>query len=435
MERFITKKLIAWKNQHSRKPLILRGARQVGKTWAVNDFGKSYFEGGVHVVDLEKHPDWHRIFEIDLVPERILSELEILLNARIQAERDLLFFDEVQSCPRALMALRYFYENYPELHVIAAGSLLEFAMKEISFPVGRVQFLNLLPMCFAEFLIATGKDRAAELILSPYEKQSENIHQMLLEELRRYFFIGGMPECVKVFAESGRMREAFDIQSDLIRTFREDFAKYAPYSDKRCLNGVLSSTARMVGKQIIYSHLVEGFTNPTIKKAFDLLCMAQVIHKVLAADPSGLPLGASASERKFKAIMVDIGLMHSLCGLPVDVEYRKSDLLAIYQGAMAEQFVGQELLAAGQPELYYWAREAKNSTAEVDFLINKQGRIYPVEVKSGTSGRLRSLHLLLDSHSKIPHGYVLSSQAYAELPDQKLTFLPLYYAYYTGMFE
>ena len=429
MERLITKKLLAWKDQRNRKPLMLRGARQVGKTWSVIDFGKRCFEGTVHVVDLEQRPDWHRVFEENLVTARILSELEILLNARIVPGRDLLFLDEIQSCPRAIMALRYLYESCPELHVIAAGSLLEFAARDISFPVGRVQFLNMSPMNFVEFLMATGKTMAAEVVLSPPEKQPDSVHTMLLDELRRYLFVGGIPECVQAYVRTGRIRDAFDVQAELAHAFRQDFSKYAPYSDKRCLNAVFSSTAKNVGGQIKYTRLAEGYANPTIKKAFDLLCLAQVIRKVPSTTPAGLPLGASASERKFKALMVDIGLMQHLCGLPVDVEYAKADLLGIYQGAMAEQFVGQELVSAGQSELYYWARSAKSSTAEVDFLIVTHGRIRPVEVKSGASGRLRSLHLLLESYPNCRPGYVFSCAPYAELPGQKLVFLPLYYAY------
>ncbi|OPX24426.1 MAG: hypothetical protein B1H02_03510 [Candidatus Latescibacteria bacterium 4484_107] len=195
------------------------------------------------------------------------------------------------------------------------------------------------------------------------------------------------------------------------------------------MNAVLSSTAQRVGQQIKYAHLTEGYSNPTIKKAFDLLCLAQVIRKVASATPSGLPLGASASARKFKALMVDIGIMQHLCGLPVDVEYKKSDLLSIYRGALAEQFVGQELVAAGHHELYYWAREARSSRAEVDFLMVLDGRIYAIEVKSGASGRLRSLHLLLQTYPNCGPGYVFSCAPYSELPEQKLVFLPLYYVY------
>ena len=208
MNRLVTDKLIAWKNQVRRKPLIIRGARQVGKTWSVVDFGRRHFEGAVHVVDLEKHPEWYRIFAGDLVARSMLSELEIFLNARIVPGKDLLFIDEIQSCPRALTALRYLYEESPELHVIAAGSLLEFAVRDISFPVGRVQFLEMHPMNFAEFLMATGKDRAADIMLSPPDRQPDSVHAMLLEEVRRYMFVGGMPECVATYAETGRMRDA-----------------------------------------------------------------------------------------------------------------------------------------------------------------------------------------------------------------------------------
>lgn len=429
MERLITKKLQSWKGQSKRKPMILRGARQVGKTWVVVNFGQKFFEGRVHVVDLERNPDWHRIFEVNLDASRIISELEILLNHRIVPGKDLLFFDEVQSCPRAIMALRYFYEELPELHVIAAGSLLEFAFSDISFPVGRVQILNIYPLSFLEFLLAAGKKLAAEIVQAAPVTQQDSVHRMLLEEVRKYMFVGGMPECVLAYIRTGSMRDAIEIQADLVNTFREDFFKYAPFSDKRCLNAVFTAISRNIGNQIKYSNLAEGFTNPTIKKAFDLLCLAQVVRKVPAASPAGLPLGASASERKFKALMMDVGVMQHLCGMPVKFEYAKSDLLAIYQGALAEQFVGQELLAAYQEEVHYWARDAKSSTAEVDFLVVVGGKIYPVEIKSGTSGRLRSLHLLLQTYPNCPAGYVFSMAPYSRLPEQKLIFLPLYYVY------
>jgi len=432
MERFITKKLVAWKDQERRKPLIVRGARQTGKTWSIIDLGKNYFEGPVHVVDLEQHPDWHRIFDKDLVVSRILSELEIFLNARIVPGKDLLFFDEIQSCPRAIMALRYFYEECPELHVISAGSLLEFVLKDFPFPVGRVQFLNMSPMNFSEFLQASGKSVAAEIVQSPPVKQPENIHAMLLDELRKFMFVGGMPECVKEYSSTSSMREAFRIQTELVDGYRQDFAKHAPYSDKRYLNSVLISVARNVGQRVKYSRLAEGVTNPTIKKAFDLLCLIQLVRKIPSTSPTGLPLGALASERKFKALMLDLGLMQHLCGMSFDIEFTRRDLLAIYRGALAEQFVGQELLSAGQGDLYYWAREAKSSSAEVDFLTVRNGQIHPVEVKSGASGRLKSLHLFLRTYPDCPTGYVFSCANYSELPEQKLIFIPIYYTYSVG---
>ncbi len=433
MKRFIIDRLRDWKSQDRRKPLILRGARQVGKTWAVREFGRKHFDGRVHLIDLEKRPDWHRVFEGNLVAEQMLSEMEILIDARITPGSDLLFLDEIQSCPRAITALRYFYEECPQLHVIAAGSLLEFAIKDTPFPVGRLQFMNMGPMCFAEFLLALGKHRAAEVVLSEPAAQPESIHRMLLDELRRYLFVGGMPECVQAYADSGKMRDAFEVQDELASAYREDFSKYAPYADKRCLNTVFSSVSRSVGRQIKYERLAEGWSNPAIRRAFDLLCLAQVVRKVPAASPAGLPLGASASARKFKALMVDVGLMQHLCGMPVDVEYAKTDLLDVHEGALPEQFVGQEFVAAGQDELHYWARQAKNSTAEVDYLVAVGGRIYPVEVKSQAAGRLRSLHMLLKQYPSCPSGHVFSCAPYSELPEQKLVFTPLYYAYRQGL--
>lgn len=429
MKRQITSKLRDWKTNKNRKPLILKGARQVGKSYSVIDFGNKYFEGSVHVINLEKHPDWHSVFESNLDALRIISDFEILLNTRIETGKDLLFFDEIQACPKAIAALRYFYEQVPKLHVIAAGSLLEFALKDIPVPVGRLQLMNMYPMSFAEYLEANEKFKLAELILASPQKLSESIHKMLTDEVRRYFFIGGMPECVKTYSDTHKMKDVFDIQADLVNTYRQDFSKYAPYSDKRCLNSVLSSCTKKVGLQTKYSRLAEGFSNPTIKKAYDLLSTARLIRKVSSASPAGLPLAATASERKFKTIILDIGLMTYLSGLPVQTEFNKLNLLSVFNGALAEQFVGQEFIAAGQNVLYYWSRDAKNSNAEVDYLLEKSGKIIPVEVKSGVSGRLRSLHLLLDTYNNCENAYVFSDAKFNKLPEQKLTFMPLYFAY------
>lgn len=433
MERLFQANLEQWRVSRNRKPLIVRGARQVGKSYTIIEFGKTRFKGQIHVVDLEKHPDWHRIFQRNLDPVRIVNELEMILNAKISPGRDLLFFDEIQAAPRAMMALRYFYESLPELHVVAAGSLLEFAMKEISFPVGRVNLMQMTPMNFYEFLSATGKEKMAGIIRSTPEKLPETLHSELLESLRQYMFIGGMPECVKRWSDSASMADVFAIQSDLAGTYRQDFSKYAPHADKQALNNVLSTVAGNIGHQIKYTQLSDQFTGPTNKKAFDLLQTARVIHKVSAASPASLPMEASVSEKKFKALMVDIGLIHSLLGFRPGSEYGKSDLLSIFNGALAEQFVGQEFISTGLEKPYYWSRKAKSSSAEVDYLIPGNRKICPVEVKGGPSGKLRSMHILLQSYPHIEQGYVLSTALYGKLPDQKLTFLPLYYAF--GLME
>lgn len=427
MKRFIERQLEDWKNSPRRKPLIMRGLRQVGKTWSVKAFGKSCFDETI-VVDLERNPGWQSVFAGDLNASRICSELEILTGNKLRPGKTLLFIDEIQSAPRAITALRYFYEEMPELHVIAAGSLLEFALADISVPVGRIQFLHMYPLCFAEFLEAVGNKEAAAAVLSPPGPVSEAVHDYLIAELRKYFFVGGMPEAVKSYCDSGSLREAFDVQKELIETYRMDFAKYAPHSDKLCLNNVLTTLSQSVGKQIKYARLADGYSNPTLKKAFELLCLAGIVRKVSSANPAVMPLGASASSGIFKTIMADIGLMQALSGMAVDQEYARKDLLQLYRGAMAEQFVGQEMLMAQQGELYYWDRQAKSSMAEVDFLAAVNGAVHPVEVKSGVSGSLKSLHLYLQNFGSSANGLVFSMRPYLEQTDANITFMPLYFA-------
>ena len=428
MLRFIDNDLRRWQKSTRRKPLILRGARQVGKTWSIKEFGKNRFES-LALVDLERNQSLRKLFDGDLKVTRICSDLEVLLQQKITPGKTLLFFDEIQACPRAITALRYFYEKMPELHVVAAGSLLEFALEESSFPVGRVQFLNLYPLCFAEYLEAIGNGAAATAVQGNPAEISPAVHELLREELKRYFFIGGMPAAVKAYLENNSLRDAFEVQQEIAESYRMDFAKYTPRVDRFCLDSVFTSLSQHIGQQIKYARLGKGYSNPTLKKSFDALCLAQVARRIPSVDPSGLPLGATASAKVFKALMLDIGLMRYLSGMPNDIEYAKSDLLAIYRGTMAEQFVGQEMLAAQQGTLYYWEREAKNSSAEVDYLAVLNGKIHPVEVKSGATGSLRSLHLFLATYPECGKALVFSDRPYADLPEQKITFLPLYSAF------
>ncbi|MDD5658042.1 MAG: AAA family ATPase [Elusimicrobia bacterium] len=428
MKRLIETNLIEWKNSKQRKPLIVRGARQVGKTHSIKEFGQRFFKSFVNL-DLEKRRDLHGLFSGDLTAARLLSQLELALEHRIVPGETLLFLDEIQTCPRAIMALRYLYEERPGLHVVAAGSLLEFALSEISFPVGRVQFFEMQPMTFAEYLQALGKERAAIEVLSPPKALPAPLHALLLDDLRNYFLVGGMPASVRAFAETGSVRQALEVQADLCETFRQDFPKYAPRADADCLEAVWEGAARGLGGQVLYTRLAEGHAHTTNHRAFDLLRKARLLTKVLAANPSSLPLGASASTRRFKTLLVDIGMWRHLCGGGIEHELRRGDLLDVRRGAAAEQFVGQELRAAQGSDPYYWSRESRGSTAEVDFLSVAGGKVYGVEVKSGASGRLRSLHMLLASYPAMAGGRVLSTQPYAELPEQKLSFLPLYYAY------
>ena len=394
----------------------------------MKDFGKKRFES-LALADLERNPPLRRLFEGDLNAARICSDLEVFLRQKITPGKTLLFFDEIQACPRAITALRYFYEEMPELHVAAAGSLLEFALKEASFPVGRIQFLNLYPLCFAEYLEATGNPAAATAVLGNPADISPAVHELLRDELKRYFFIGGMPAAVEAYRENRSLRDAFEVQGEIAESYRMDFANYTPQVDRYCLDSVFTSLAQSVGQQIKYSRLGDGYSNLTLKKAFDALCLAQVARRIPSVDPSGLPLGTRASAKIFKALMLDMGLMRYLSGMPDDIEYAREDLLTIYRGAIAEQFVGQEMLVSQQGKLYYWNRQAKNSSAAVDYLAVIDGRIHPVEVKSCATGSLRSLHLYIGSYPECGKALVFSDRPYSDLPEQNIKFIPLYSTY------
>lgn len=424
MNRLIDSHLLLWFLDHNRKPLIVRGARQVGKSWSITEFGKR-FKGGIHTINLEQRPDWHAVFDPNLDAKRIVSEFEVLLNRRIVPGMDLLFFDEIQACPKAIQSLRYFYEQLPGLHVISAGSLLEFALHEIPFPVGRVQMMDMYPMNFTEYLEANGQTGLKDLLQEKPRLLSTPIHQKLLDELRTYFAVGGMPACVSHYLESGSILSVRNLQQDLMATFRQDFLKYTPFVNTQCLQEVLTSSAQQVGQQISYTKLSPNFTGPTNKKAFDLLTTSKVLHKAPAVSPLALPLSGQVNSKKFKAVFLDIGMLTALRGINVDYT---GDYHGLFKGSIAEQFVGQELVASQKGEVYYWVRETRNSQSEIDYLISDNAEIKPIEVKSGASGRMRSLHRILAEHPFLTRGYVLSEQPYAELPDQKLVYLPIYYA-------
>jgi uncharacterized protein len=426
MKRLAEQQVLNWKNSSRRKPLIIRGARQVGKTWLVENFLARQFDGFIKI-DFEKRRDIHTYFDGDLDPKTILPYLE-LEAGRIIAGKTLLFFDEIQACPRAIMALRYFYEQMPELHVVAAGSLLEFAFGEISVPVGRVQYLYMHPMTFYEYLLAMGKESMARFTLKHPSQVAPEIQKKILSELKSYFFVGGMPECVKAYRDSNSMLEAFSVQSEILDSYRDDFSKYTPKIDTTCLDAVFLNVARSIGEQLKYSRLNAEHSGQVNHRALDLLVKARVVYKIPACDPSGMPLGATANQKKFKAVVLDIGLLQRICQVPVELELKQENLLAMYRGVLAEQFVAQELLAKSGGELYYWAREARGSSAEVDYLAVRKGQIYPVEVKSGAGGSLKSLHFMLGKYPDCPRGIVLYSGTYTELPDQKITFMPLYLA-------
>ncbi|NQT85709.1 ATP-binding protein [bacterium] len=427
MRRFIDEKLLTWRDSPYRKPLILRGARQVGKTYSVLSFGRKHFSDVV-CVNLERDVECHEAFSRSLAPDHVVSRLESTTGKAITPGRTLLFLDEIQACPRAVTALRYLYEELPELHVVAAGSLLQFALGETGVPVGRVTFMDLHPMTFVEYLWAVGNRIAADRLMEDTSGLTSVAHDHLMDELRMFCFVGGMPAAVLAYGESHSLHRTSAVHRDICASYRQDFSKYSPRVDPHCLDMVFRSTMQFVGRQLQYTQLATDVSHRTIRRAFDALCKARVIRRVRSVTALGHPPLAAAS-RRFKAIALDIGLWQHMSGVRHDVDYDKVDLLDIHRGAMAEQFVGQEIVAAQDSDLFYWTRAARSSTAEVDYLAVVDGEILPIEVKSGATGRLRSMHRVLADHPDCPGGLVFSSRPYAELPDERLTFLPLYYAY------
>ena len=426
MERYVFSDLKDWIKKFRRKPLLLRGARQVGKTWLVDKLAQQEFTNYVKV-DFEENSELASLFNGDLNPQKICAELELRTGVDIIEGKTLLFFDEIQICPGAIMALRYFYEKMPDLHVIAAGSLLEFVYSEISFPVGRIQFLEIQPMNFSEFLFALNYDKAAKICNKPVVRVSESTHEFLLEQLRIYWLVGGMPECIKEYMNTKSIKMAAEVQDEICETYRMDFNKYKPKTDINCLNTVFSGIVANVGQQIKYTGLAKDFTIPTIKKAYESLSLAHIARKVKSVSSPGIPLEVYSSGKKFKNLFLDIGLMNRIMGIDYNKMLNHKNLLAIYRGQLAEQFVGQEIVSVTKKQLYYWARDSKNSNAEIDYLLLSDGKLIPIEVKDGPSGKLRSLHLYRDNYNP-PLSVVFHAGQMGILENEKIVFLPLYFA-------
>ena len=424
MHREIIHQLQNWKSQKKRKPLIINGARQVGKSWIVKYFGEKFYSGNIHIINFEKRRNIHSIFDVDFDVNRILSELELLLNITFNKKEDLIFFDEIQTCPSALVALRYFYEDAPDVHLIAAGSLLDFEFRNIPYPVGRVQTLNMHPMTFYEFLVAKGKDKIAALLKSPDSPTSPTIQSTLYNELQQYFVIGGMPECVSEYLENSNMENVHQLQDELLYSFSRDFKKYQPLVNNDCLNDILLNSSKRIGNQTIYSKLSDRFSNPTIKKGVEVLIKARLLHKVTNVSVSGLPL--STSGNRFKLFYLDIGLLMRKSNFRYEEDFLSRNLIASYKGGLAEQFVAQQMIATQTDPLSYWSNTKPGTSSEVDFIIVRKGEILPIEVKFGKSGALKSLHILLNTQNHISKAIVLSQSQQGEV--DKISFVPIFHA-------
>lgn len=431
MFRRISIDLQGWLHRKDRRPLLLRGARQVGKTWLARNLAKQE-ELELVEVNFELRPDAKQAFR-NLQPEEILKNLAFLGFPVPKAGTSLLFFDEIQECPAAIAAMRYFYELMPDLAVLATGSLLEFAMEsgEFSLPVGRVDTLWVHPMGYAEFLRAKGNETLASSVesLDPDEPLPEVAHRKAIEELRDYLFCGGMPAAVQALAADHDVEACRRAHLSILQSYRQDFAKYAPRINADIAERLFLRAPGLVGGRIKFSAIDPDHRSSEVRPAVEAVEKAGVIRRVFHSAGQSLPLATDSNPRIAKLVMLDVGLMHA--ALRIDAELiQEPDLLAIHRGAVAEQFAAQELLACGppdrEPELYFWSREQRNSQAEVDFLIASGSKVLPIEIKSGSSGTLKSLHLFLDSHRQSPLGVRLYNGPH--LREDRILHLPLYAA-------
>jgi len=400
MKRDLLANLKKWKTSQIRKPLILRGARQVGKSWLAKEIGKD-FESFVEI-NFEKNPEIKDFFQGNLNPEYLIDAVSNYFGKDIIPGKTLLFFDEIQMCPKAITALRYFYEEMPELHVISAGSLLEFELRKISIPVGRISFLYVYPLSFGEYLTAIGKEKMRSMIIeNKFNKLPLPFHDLLLKEIRNFTLIGGLPEVVKTVIDTKSFENCMEVQEDIIQTYRTDFYKYAKDYQIKYLEKVFNSIPHQVGNKFKYSAVDREIRSKFLGEALDMLEMAGIAYKIHHSSSNGIPLGAEIDFAKFKVLFFDVGLAQRLMRLDYKNSLLDADIFKINNGTIAELFTGTEIISysnsRSKAELYYWHREARSSNAEIDYVTTINNEITPVEVKSGTTGRMKSLKIFMES--------------------------------------
>ncbi|MEN8247524.1 MAG: ATP-binding protein [Bacteroidota bacterium] len=428
LKRNIDQELLRWKDEPDRKPLLIRGARQVGKSSSIRKFAENF--DSFLEINFEEHKSVHKLFEGDLTPEVLVENLSILFDTEIKQGETLLFFDEIQSCIPAISSLRFFYEKTPELHLIAAGSLLEFALSEIpSFGVGRIRSIYLYSLSFDEFLQATGNARLLHMKgkASAKAPMTEPLHIKLLDLLKKFLVIGGMPEVVKKYVLDNDLRGCQAVLDDLVVSYQIDFAKYRKRVPVARIGKVFESVVRQSGGKFVYKKVSEGINSIQIKEALNLLILAGLVIPVTHTSANGIPLGAEINPKKRKMLLFDTGIFQRLLKLDISELLFSDELELVNKGGIAEQFLGLEIVKNAscydQQSLFYWHREALNSNAEVDYLIQKGEKAIPIEVKSGSKGSMTSMFLFL-KEKKAKYGYRLSLENFAEY--ERIKVFPLY---------
>ncbi len=429
MKRDFIKNLVEWKDSKRRKPLILTGVRQCGKTFLLKEFGSEYFEDCCYI-NFESAAKYSSIFEYDFDVQRILKEIELAENAKIIPGKTLLIFDEIQECPKAITSLKYFCENMPELHLVCAGSLLGVTLKQenISFPVGKVNRMQLYPMSFREFLQAIGEEKYIELFKAwPVDREIPELYTVPLERhLKNYLVVGGMPEAVKEFAESGDYSEVAEIQDEILSDYADDFSKHAPISEIEKIRMIWDSIPKQLAKEnnkFVFSHVKEGKRAHELEGALQWLKNAGLIHLVELVQNAELPLSANADATYFKVYMADSGLLCRRLGLSYKNILEENLSLSTFKGAVTENYVLQELKVQNKNP-YFWR---SGNTAELDFLYEEEGEIIPVEVKAAVNTQAKSFKQFCKKYRN-KTGFKLSLKNIAEndCEGTKAISLPLY---------
>lgn len=400
MYRTAIEKLLKWKQSKNRKPLIIQGARQVGKTWLMREFGRQAYANTVYI-NFDSNSRLKELFASDLDTERLIMGLELYVGHKIDPNNSLLIFDEVQEVPRALSSLKYFYEDAPQYHIICAGSLLGIALHQgTSFPVGKVDFLKLYPLSFKEFLIASGKERFSDLLDKKDFEMITSFKQTYIDALKQYYFVGGMPEAVQDFIENKDFNNVREIQKRILNAYEQDLSKHAPNEivpRLRMLWNSIPSQLAKENKKFIYGLVREGARAKDYETALMWLSDCGLVHKINRINTAAIPLRAYEDFKAFKLFIVDVGLLGCMAGLSQRTLLDGNDLFIEFKGALTEQYVCQQLMTLQDLDIYYYTND--RGSCEVDFVIDTGEMIIPVEVKAEVNLKAKSLRTYKDRFS------------------------------------
>ena len=424
MYRIAMEKLYRWKVSRRRKPLIIQGARQVGKTWLMKEFGRAAYRDMVYI-NFDSNSRMAELFASDLNTDRLIMGIELYAGKKIDPDSTLLIFDEVQEVPRALSSLKYFYENAPQYHIICAGSLLGIALHEgTSFPVGKVDFLELYPLSFREFLMAVTGTQFAKLLDSQDYKMITSFKQIYIEALKQYYFIGGMPEAVENFTEERDFYEVREVQKRILEAYEQDFSKHAPLEIVPKIRMVWNSIPSQLAKEnkkFLYGLVREGGRAKEYETAIMWLCDCGLVYKIERVKGGGIPLKAYVDQKAFKLFVVDVGLLGCMTGLSPKILLDGKDLFKEFKGALTEQYVCQQLKTLENLSIYYYTND--RGSCEVDFVVDTGERTVPVEVKAEVNLKAKSLKTYYEKYQ--PEISIRTSMADYR-PEEWLMNLPLY---------